>query len=204
MGATTRGWAEYRHEAWADDPLAADGWRALVNLRELLGRGEAFFGSLFGVENHARFEPVAPDRGLPDPTSRIARLDHEHHPGDVASWITLAELRAVDWDAEPELPLLSSQHGWDLAVARTEQYDARGRKLADDVDAWSLLPPEPLAVLASEREVTYEGRTFRAIPRRRRELAAFDWATLWSWLEDLETRWHLDAENVRLVVWFER
>lgn len=202
MGTTTRGWVEYRRREWADDPLEADGWRALLNLQEMLNRGQAFFGSMFGVDNEAQFEPVAPDRDLPRPLSRIARLDFGEEAGAHPSWITMAELQRVDWDAEPALPEIDTEHGWNQAVERTEKYDERGRQVATEVDAWQELPAEKLGTLAADREVTHGEFTYYVVPRRRGDLGVHDWPTLWSWLTDLANRWELDPRNVRLVVWF--
>jgi hypothetical protein len=202
MSTTTHGWAEYRQEGWSDDPLEADGWRAVVNLGSMLARGDSFYGSLFGVHNDAMFEPVAPARGMPEPLSRIGRLDFANAPSETASWVSLAELRAVDWTEEPDLTAISSHRGWTRAVLRTEKRDSRGRLVAEDVDAWAELPADVIHRLAQRREITYDGQTYRVYPKQRRDLAVHDWPTLWNWLEDLSENWSLDPANLRLVVWF--
>lgn len=202
MGRTTYGWVEYRHVDWSDDQFEGDGWRALVNLQEMMGGRAPFSGYLFGVDNDAKFEPIAPDRGLPDRMSRIARLDYEDVPSDDASWVTLRELERADWDAVPELTAITSQRGWEKAVRRTEKFTHQGRLVERDVDAWTQLPADTVDALAAEQTVRYDGHIYRVVPKRLRELATYDWPTLWSWLTDLRDRWELDSKHVRLVAWF--
>jgi hypothetical protein len=199
MGTSTHGWVEYRHIDASD--ADGDGWRALVNLQELLGGREPFAGCLFGDAETGAFEPIAPGRGVPSPMSRVAQLDYEDAPGDHGSWISLAELERVDWDATADLTAITSQADWERAVRRTEKFDRQGRLLDREVDTWSELPRDTVFALATEGVVEHDGHVYRAVPKRLRELAAYDWATLWSWLTELRDRWALDPENVRLVAW---
>jgi hypothetical protein len=202
MGTTTHGWAEYRWEEWAADPMEADGWRGIINLRAMLGQGELFYGGLFGVQNPSAFEPVAASRGLPTPMSAIAELDYQHTPGERATWISLAEIQEIDWEAEADLTALESRTDWYRAVRRTEKWSPSGDLLAEEVDVWDELPPEKISKLAAEREVAHDNYGYRVVPKRRGEVAVHDWPTLLTWLDVIEHRWEIDPANIRLVVWF--
>jgi len=201
MDDPPRGWVEFRRRDWPADPDAADGWRALCNLGDLLEPSGPFLGSVFGLDRTVGFEPVGPDRGFPDAVSRVASLDRDLLPPGEASWVTKAELDDVDWHEQADLTAITAREDWHVAVRRTEQFDEQGTVLESNVDAWTTLPPDQVSTLAAEGELVYDGYGYRVHPAQRRELAPRGWPLLWSWLETLEDRWELDPENLRFVVW---
>lgn len=199
MGRTVHGWVEYCHVA--DEEFAGDDWYALINLREMLGGDPPLAGCLFGTESNPLFEPLAPERGLPPEVSRMTRLDYEEASGDHASWVSLAELEATDWDATPDLSTITTQEEWDRAVHRTERRNQRGRLEAKFVDAWTDLPEDTLSTLKTDHRARHDGDVYQVVPKRLRDMAVYDWAMLWTWLTALRDRWGLDGDNIRLVVW---
>ncbi|MFB6180158.1 MAG: hypothetical protein ABEI77_10595 [Halorientalis sp.] len=200
MGTSTHGWVEYRHVGPSGDEASGDGWRALVNLQELLGGRAPFGGYLFGFGTET-VEPLVPTRGVPSPMSRVARLDYEDSPSDDGSWVSLAELERTDWDAELDLTAVETDADWHRATHRTEKFDMQGRLVDRDADAWAELPRRTLFSLAEDGTEWYNDHVYRVVPKRVRELAAFDWGMLWSWVTDLRDRWELAPENVRIVAW---
>lgn len=80
-------------------------WVAALNLALLnLSRDYDAFGCLFGVQNYAGFRPVAGGRGLPaDISERAARLCSDNYGHDT-TWITWAEVKAINWDEPAERP----------------------------------------------------------------------------------------------------
>lgn len=63
-------------------------------------RNYGFFGWLAGVRNYSDMTPIAADRGFPADASAEAAKDYNDWNGDAhsASWVTVAELMAVDYD----------------------------------------------------------------------------------------------------------
>ncbi len=98
MGTDIRGWVEVRH-ADVDVFMNEVFWFAVIDLVGLVSRNYSMFGSLFGVRNHADFQPIAAGRGLPPDPSPAVRAEamnssdfHSH------TWVSWRELKAVDWD----------------------------------------------------------------------------------------------------------
>lgn len=62
------------------------------------------FGFLAGVRNCSAVTPIAKARGLPDDMSEGAREEYEAWEGDAhsASWLSMAELTAFDYDQMTE------------------------------------------------------------------------------------------------------
>lgn len=90
---------------WGVDDEDAQ-WCAAIDLC-LLNSGNAYDGlaCLFGIRNSFGFRPLAEGRGLPEDASEGARGDcHADAYGE--TWVSWAELEAVDWeetDASGEL-----------------------------------------------------------------------------------------------------
>ncbi|WP_297153093.1 hypothetical protein [Thermogemmatispora sp.] len=105
MGVDITGWIECRQFFLLKSE--ATPWRPATSLRFLFhDRNYDAFGCLFGVKNYANFRPVAQGRGLPEDVSPEVQAEYERW-GDGAfgtSWITWAEIKAIDWEEPAELP----------------------------------------------------------------------------------------------------
>ncbi|MET9735308.1 hypothetical protein ABZZ79_33165 [Streptomyces sp. NPDC006458] len=78
-----------------------DEWDCAISLDLLfLARDHASFGCLFGVREVYDFEPLFPDRGMPEDAATPTRAAVDAWRS--ASWFTWAELRSVDWDVRSE------------------------------------------------------------------------------------------------------
>ena len=109
MGTDISGFVECRswrlHEDGEDTP-----WRAAIDLFFLnITRNYDAFGCLFGIRNYANFRPLATERGLPADASEAVRaeLDRLSQWPDQAygtTWVSWAELVAIDWTEEAEAP----------------------------------------------------------------------------------------------------
>ncbi|MGV9454254.1 hypothetical protein [Streptomyces sp. NPDC003635] len=110
MGTDIHGYVEVRN-GWIDTSEPDDDdlflrWHPAMNLRHLYdGRSYEAFGCLFGVRGRT-FEPLAAGRGFPADASRATRRAYawEEEDSHSPTWITWAELAAVDWD-ERDRPL---------------------------------------------------------------------------------------------------
>ncbi|MFB7907119.1 hypothetical protein ACFC1T_11865 [Kitasatospora sp. NPDC056076] len=107
MGTDIHGFIEYRctHGAPVDDADEDTVWSVALDLYALYcGRNYDEFGCLFGVRNLAGFRPLAPDRGLPEELPEETRTAFGASEVDFHSptWISWAELAAVDWDEPAE------------------------------------------------------------------------------------------------------
>ena len=208
MGMDISGFVECR--AWH---LHEDGedvvWQAAIDLFFLnITRNYDAFGCLFGMRNYANFKPLAPERGLPADASETVRaeLDGLAQWPDQAygtTWITWAELKAVDWDEPAEQA--------DCRIHRYQQ-TADGLRFIGKA-AWdsrftqAVGLPEPVpgqAMACPEGSEWLIGDTFyRAERIRRRDAVPKDgaWKPVWSVMEALASQ--SGDENVRLVVWFD-
>ncbi|MER5639531.1 hypothetical protein ABT095_21550 [Kitasatospora sp. NPDC002227] len=207
MGTDISGLVECR--AWRLHEEGEPVWHAAVNLFMLYrGRDYDAFGCLFGVRNYANFRPLAAGRGRPADASDAVRAELDRlaqWPESVSgtSWITWAELKAVDW------------------TELTEKDDSRiheYRRTADGLEyvgksAWSREFAEVSGIdrRVSEQEPTWpEGSEWRSgdrvyrstrISRRDAVEENGEWQPVWTVMETLAAL-HGD-ENVRLVVWFD-
>lgn len=77
-----------------------DGRWERVAVEAFEDRSYGFFGWLAGVRNYSAMRPIAADRGIPADVSRETAKAHEAWGYDAhsASWVSLAELQAVDYD----------------------------------------------------------------------------------------------------------
>lgn len=81
----------------------AEGSYSRVDVGDILyDRNYAVFGFLAGVRNYSDVEPISEPRGIPDDAcpevAEEVRMSADHS----YSWLTLAELRAFDYDAMTE------------------------------------------------------------------------------------------------------
>ncbi|MGW5093337.1 hypothetical protein ACWEQ1_01780 [Streptomyces nodosus] len=107
MSTDIHGGIEFRHPDVGADYYDGEPWVAAMDLWPLCDEtDDAAFGCLFGVNNHAGFQPLAPDRGLPLDLSRGMRSQlgpwvaaNNLHS---ASWVRWAELASMDLATAPE------------------------------------------------------------------------------------------------------
>ncbi|MEU9366970.1 hypothetical protein AB0D71_20005 [Streptomyces avermitilis] len=106
MSTDIHGGIEFRHPGVDTDYYDGEPWVAATDLWPLYDETDyAAFGCLFGVRNYAGFQPLAPDRGLPvDLSSGMQHLGSSVVGGGLhsASWVSWAELAAMDLAAEPD------------------------------------------------------------------------------------------------------
>lgn len=71
-----------------------------VDVEAFEDRDYGFFGWLAGVRNYSGVTPIAADRGFPADASAEAAKHYDDWSGDAhsASWVSVAELLAVDYD----------------------------------------------------------------------------------------------------------
>jgi hypothetical protein len=215
MGVDIAGWVEVKPEYY-DPPSHLDfdrQWVGVVShLGFLVGRDYDAFGCLFGVKNAANFLPLAAERGIPDDASPEVRGDIARYGEEAfsASWVTWAELRAMDWEEEGV-----------YADSALHQYirDEHGQLVYDTKATWSrpfaehVLPPEEVepslyaAILSPEYPVYPEGQeweidgvVYRAEKLRRKDALGDAWRMVFGMMAALAARYGDDG--VRLVVWF--
>lgn len=204
MGTDISGHLEYR----APQDSQGGIWNTAHDLDSLYqNRDYDLFGCLFGVRNYANFRPLAAGRGLPADVSagvgaRFAQLT-EWYGGDGihgATWITWAEVKAVDWDERAERP-----------DSRLHEYrrTAHGLRLTGK-SSWSPAFAEAVGLARGEERQWPEGSEwlvgetlYRSVTLRRKDAvtATGEWQAVWTAMETLAAR-HGD-DNVRLVVWFD-
>jgi hypothetical protein len=99
MGTDISGWIEARH------PRAESKWFGVAPIRQLVDRNYWAFAALFGVRQSGDLGPLAPACGLPPDLAERTQSDHQacvtKWPDEYfgESWITWAEIAAVDWRA---------------------------------------------------------------------------------------------------------
>lgn len=103
MGCDIHGHAERRN--------AHGQWERIDGLAPFDWRGYGMFGFLAGVRNYSGIRPIAKPRGLPADASREVVEDYESWDGDAhsASWLSVEELLAFDYDAPCENRRVSRQ-----------------------------------------------------------------------------------------------
>ncbi|WP_432751952.1 hypothetical protein ACE1OA_00270 [Streptomyces sp. JL2001] len=204
MGTDMSGFLEYR--APQEDGEAA--WYAAHDLDSLNDiRNYDAFGCLFGVRNYANFQPLAPSRGLPADASatvsaRFAQLTEWYGEDGFhgITWITWAEVKAVDWDERAEKP-----------DSRLHEYHQTpdGLRMTGK-SSWSPAFAEAVGVEKGEAREWPEGSEwlvgdtlYRSVTLRRRDAVreTGEWQPVWKAMKTLAAQ-HGD-DNVRLIVWFD-
>ncbi|MFJ5829418.1 hypothetical protein [Streptomyces sp. NPDC093089] len=171
------------------------------------------FGCLFGVRNYANFRPLAAYRGLPGDVSgsvsvRSAQLTEWYGEGGFhdTTWITWAEVKAIDWDERAEKPD-SRLHQYRRTPdgLRFSGKASWSREFAEAVD----LGPGEVRLAPGEAREWPEGSEwlvgdtlYRSVTLRRGDaVPESEWQPVWKAMETLAAQ-HGD-DNVRLVVWFD-
>ncbi|MEV7175724.1 hypothetical protein [Kitasatospora sp. NPDC093679] len=191
MGADIHGFVECRATHGVLDENDDIRWEPAVDLDLLYGgRSYDAFGCLFGVRNHAGFRPLADGRGLPGDVTAEVRRAYEVWGRDAhgASWVSWAELAAVDWDEPAEAV---DERVEEYSLVPTRGWVRTGKSFRDTGGR-----PEGAAWIQ-------DGRLLRTVRMVRRDAVPPDgpWAPVWQVMGALAGV-H-GAANVRLVVWFE-
>lgn len=198
MGCDIHGFVELDKRGHGDDERSW--WVAAGNLFGFVGRSYDSFGCLFGVRNYANFDPVAPDRGIPEHASRTVEEDYESWGVDAhsASFLTFEEMLAIDWQETAESP----DERYSIL---DENQEPTGTKFGLGPASWwtEVVKDNKAAIEAGEPVAHPDGDNYiqRRTPTREEALSG-----AWDWLLDdymglLADRF--GAENVRMVVWFD-
>jgi hypothetical protein len=98
VGQDIDGSIECRLNWGSDEPTLSRAWQHAVDLLTIYGGGDYdAFGCLFGVRNYAGFEAVAGGRGIPADASPETTAEAKRWPSASASWVSWAEIEAIDW-----------------------------------------------------------------------------------------------------------
>ncbi|MEU0080480.1 hypothetical protein ABZY58_21475 [Micromonospora tulbaghiae] len=176
-------------------------WQLADVSLDALPRHYDAFGLLFGVRNHAGFEPVAPGRGLPDDAGAdllalLADGEHDH------TWVTWAQLASVDWSAQA-LRVDDRIHEYEMTsqgprlVGKAGHHGRAWREVAGEhADHRGSSYPEGTEWRAADRMWRVERLTHGDVLRADPQLRA-----LLDRMRELAERY--GGDNVRLVVWFD-
>ncbi|WP_407838308.1 hypothetical protein ACE1OC_21130 [Streptomyces sp. DSM 116496] len=205
MGTDIYGFIECRWDRWLDEDDRS--WNKAADIADLYnGRSYAAFGSLFGVREPTTFPPLADCRGLPEDASQESRTAFEAWGRDSrgSSWITWAELAAVNWD-ELATEVDDCVHEYRRGADGTWELYGRNTGLTRFTELSGIAEAQVLrdAVRANPEGTEWPDgdRLFRVGPLRRRDtVPESDWGAVWAVMRTLAGL-HGD-EGVRLVVWF--
>lgn len=214
MGRSIHGFLEYGYDL--DDDGEADYWRAGVNVETFWNRDSRFFGSFFGVNNYANFEPVAADRGLPsDPSETVeARFPEGDEPGMFEgptkyhshTWLRLDE--SIPWFSYARLedPDGFTLDGW-IRATDTSKYTRDGDLIEHGTqlryqDGGRVLSDAQFETLKRDLEVTVGEYRFKSFPRTRFRLCYHSWNDLQNAIDAFDRLRERDESHLRVVVWF--
>ncbi|MFJ6405661.1 hypothetical protein ACIQK9_09035 [Streptomyces hydrogenans] len=210
MVTDINGFLEYR----AAEDGRGPAWHTAQDLGSLYdGCSYDAFGCLFGVRDYANFRPLAAHRGLPadvsgSPGARYSQLTERHGDGGFhdASWITWAELKAIDWDEPAEKPD-SRLHTYRRTPVgfRFTGKSTWSRAFAEAVgprQGQVRLDPGEGQEWPEGSEWLIGDTLYRSVTLRRRDAFPHaEWRPVWHAMKTLAAR-HGD-NAVRLVVWFD-
>lgn len=171
-----------------------DDWYAAIELGALLNKHLDLNACLFGVDNHAHYEPLFADRGIPDDCSARVAEAIERFPAAFfgGSWASYEELSRVDWD---ELATAADDRVHEIEVIEGVE---------KPVSKWlnSIRYPDVRAALATTSEVRQGNRVFRRpIIARREALVDTHFPVLLELMQVLANTF--GPKGVRLVVYFD-
>ncbi|HEY1180541.1 MAG TPA: hypothetical protein VGF17_30665 [Phytomonospora sp.] len=205
MGTDISGFVEVRpHQRRRTTTLAA--WEFVADLDHLYdGRSYDLFGCLFGVRNFAGFRPVAAGRGLPEDLSSRGAAEWKdwcqgaHDP----TWITWAELAAIDLDEPAERPDLRYHHyrrTADGELTRVSKFSG-GARVTELIAASGMTPADGAVPWPEGTEWSDGDDVYRIERLVRRDVLPGCMSVLWKVMAAL-AELH-GPEHVRLVVYFD-
>lgn len=89
---------------FAEKRNATGQWEAIDGMAPFDSRNYGAFGFMAGVRNYSAITPISLPRGIPEDVSAAVKEEHEDWDCDAhsASWLSVAELLAFNYDAECE------------------------------------------------------------------------------------------------------
>lgn len=200
MGIDAYGWVEVKE--WPGQ------WVPLIQAEPLLDRSNALFGSLFWTGNRTNFQPIGPERGLPDNCSERVKKEFAEFAANCnkespeayysCTSITSREIQDIDW--EEEAPV-EPYHVWvyenGMWLGREELY------LRSELAQKFSLSEEALdTAWKSGQKWEVDGKHYRILRplNKRKEALTQGWRTLFKLMETLAEQY--GADGVRLIVWF--
>ncbi len=103
--------------SFAEKKNAQGQWEVIPDFEPFEDRNYALFGWLADVRNYSGLTPIAERRGIPEDASFEVKDDYEAWDCDAhsASWLSIEELLAFDYDASCEDRRVTRQtsYGWD-------------------------------------------------------------------------------------------
>ena len=192
MGCDIHGAVEVR-----EYPDSGGWWNRYLDLSGFVGRNYEMFAILFGVRNYSAWTPVAADRGFPDDADYSTKEEYQHWEGDAhsASWVTWAELEAVDENSETP-----GYDGWVHVYAPNESGTGELEEVMSFGGSSELSDADMRALDAGET-ITRGKQVYRRQKATFRQSIGSDWKRLFAHMELLAK--DFGDENVRAVVWFD-
>lgn len=190
MGVNMYGWVEVKISY-------RENWDGIIKIDELTYRWSDIFGSLFGVRNFTKMKPIAASRGLPLGLSKDAMRDSQGGYYEYAyTWISWAEIKAIDWDEE-------SEDYTDIIHMYTRDKDGN-LSYEGGYSNSSTWPTRDAWPKGQESQPIEEGDTVYKLAKFKRSQAKpnpeTSWGVLFTMMGSLAAIY--GDENVRLVAWF--
>lgn len=136
----------------AERKNAAGQWEKVPDLAPFDSRGYGTFGFLADVRNYSGLTPIAEARGLPEDVSAEVAAEHEGWSSDAhsASWLTVAEMAAFDYDAMCEdRRCMRNGNGWSTCAPS----EGRQQTYREFLGPWFFEDLQKLQDAAAERIV---------------------------------------------------
>lgn len=132
-------------------------WEKVPNLQPFYSRSYGTFGFLADVRNYSGLTPIAEQRGMPEDASAEVANDYEGWSSDAhsASWLTVAELEAFDYDAQCEDRRVTRQLGPNLysGGCTCEPGDGKTQSYREFLGEWFFKDLQELQAAGAERIV---------------------------------------------------
>ncbi len=191
-------------------------WKQVADLYPLYqGRNYDSFGCLFGFCNYANFRPIAEGRGLPPDASSEVREYYEGYGEEPAgaSWVSWAEIKAIDWEEESEQPdsrihryerneqgelIFTGKAAWDREfeeLVNSQMLETEAGTMASIMGAVLGMKP-----IRQEGQQWEKGNVVYRAEKLRRKDVCDDWSGVFNAMEQYAATYGDDG--VRLVVWF--
>lgn len=177
--------------------LEGEEWQPIVYISCIVNKDYQAFGCLFGQRNDVGFIPIAPNRGLPADASYLSKrsgpFDGDFHS---PSWITLAEIEAIDWDECAAVPCVKTYYEempGEFSTKCSELFVVQAGNTHKVGESW---------VESANKFADHKHRLHRVEYLTRREACqAFE--DVFAIMRIIAKREWYSAEKVRMVVWFD-